>query len=86
MTLETSDGRIICEEVRFNKKQWYSSSLEKTLMLWCTACSETGWYQGADGEDLIFIFKFLSNEHIWFWYWKKMNTVGKKEECLGPRS
>ena len=33
MTLETSDGRIICEEVRFNKKQRYSSSLEKTLML-----------------------------------------------------
>ena len=56
-----------------------------TRDIWCTACSETGWYQGADGEDLIF--KFLSNEHIWFWYLeKKINTVGKKEECLGPRS
>ena len=57
-----------------------------TRDIWCTACSETGWYQGADGEDLIFIFKFLSNEHIWCWYWKKRLTQLERKECLGPRS
>ena len=33
MEQQTSDGRITCEEIRFNKKQGYSNSLEKTPML-----------------------------------------------------
>ena len=61
MEQQTSDGTIICEELRFNKKQGYSNSLEKTPMLERLRVEEEGDDRRWDG--------WMASLTQWTWVW-----------------